>query len=94
MSELLENPETVLTGETVTTGSIVELRYFDGEDDDTEVVQIISKHDQNKLNSAHLRSVLSDSPLGAAIIGKSVGNIVKYTAQNNMLLAIEIVSVK
>lgn len=73
-------------GGVVTTGVVVELRY-EG-DDDTErflVGSIEEKRDG-------VGVVSPASPLGTALVGRSVGEVVEYEAPNGRL-AVEIVSV-
>jgi transcription elongation factor GreA len=89
LTAMLENVEIVEGGESdvVRAGSIVSIAY-EG-DDDTErylIGSIEERHDE-------VEHVISPgSPLGEALIGKSIGDIVEYEAPGG-LLKVEVVDI-
>jgi len=89
LEALIKNAEIVEGGEsdTVTTGSVVEIRYAG--DDDTErylIGSIEERHDD-------LDVISPGSPLGTALLGHSVGDVVDYEAPARVL-KVEIVAIE
>ncbi len=70
----------------VTTGVVVELRYVG--DDDTERFLVGSIEEKRE----GVAVISPASPLGRALIGRSIGDVVEYEAPNGSL-SVEIVSV-
>ena len=89
LEALVKNPEIVEERSTsdVGVGSIVTIR-FEGEDD-TERYVVGNMAEA----SGGLNAVSPDSPLGAALIGKSAGQTVEYEAPSGAQLKVEIVEV-
>jgi transcription elongation factor GreA len=85
---LLDNSEIVesIDTSTVSTGSIVEIRY-EG-DDDTEKYLVGSIEERQE----GLDVVSPESPLGSALLGHKVGESVQYQAPGGML-RVEIVGI-
>jgi len=89
---ILENAVIIPEGEgdgTVASGSIVTLRYEGDDEDETErylIGSIEERHDD-------LNVVSPTSPLGEALLGASVGDVVGYAAPNGEL-RVEVVAVE
>ncbi len=89
---ILENAVIIAEGEgdgTVASGSIVTLRYEGDDEDETErylIGSIEERHDD-------LNVVSPTSPLGEALLGAAVGDVVGYAAPNGEL-RVEIVDVE
>jgi transcription elongation factor GreA len=73
-------------GETVATGTIVEIRYAGDDDTERFLVGSIEEHRDD------VAVVSPGSPLGLALLGRSAGETVEYQAPTGKL-AVEIVSV-
>lgn len=89
---ILENAVIIPEGEgdgTVANGSIVTLRYEGDDEDETErylIGSIEERHDD-------LNVVSPTSPLGEALLGAAVGDVVGYAAPNGEL-RVEVVAVE
>ncbi len=89
---ILENAVIIPEGEgdgTVANGSIVTLRYEGDDEDETErylIGSIEERHDD-------LNVVSPTSPLGVALLGAAVGDVVGYAAPNGEL-RVEVVAVE
>ncbi|MCB0995594.1 MAG: transcription elongation factor GreA [Acidimicrobiales bacterium] len=88
LGQLLENAEIVEAGggETVTAGSVVEIRYVG--DDDTERYLVGSIEERRD----GLDVISPGSPLGEALLGGKVGDTVGYEAPGGTL-SVEIVAI-
>jgi transcription elongation factor GreA len=88
LEALIKNAEIVAAGDSdvVVTGSIVEIRY-EGDDDSERYLigSIEERHDD-------LEVISPGSPLGTALIGRKVGDIVDFEAPARVL-KVEIVSI-
>jgi transcription elongation factor GreA len=73
-------------GDTVQTGSVVEIRYVG--DDDTERYLIGSIEERRD----DLDVISPGSPLGQALVGGKVGDLVSFEAPNGNTLKVEIIS--
>ena len=72
----------------VTTGVVVELRYEGDDATETFLVGSIEEKSEGV-------SVISPaSPLGQALVGRAVGEIVEYKGPNERALTVEIVSIR
>jgi len=89
LAQVIDNAEIVSAdgGDTVSHGSVVDIRY-EG-DDDVErylVGSIEERHDD-------LDVISPSSPLGAALLGSAPGDAVTFTAPTGAELKVEVVSV-
>src|SRR3954453_22446475 len=90
LEALIKDAEIVESGsaEAVAAGSVVEIRY-EG-DDDTErylIGSIEERHDD-------LEVISPGSPLGKALLGHPVGEVVDYTTPTGKVLKVEIVGLQ
>lgn len=92
MSEHIKSPGR-LASEHVHVGSIVEVQFFDDQEEDTETIRIIDRPVRDK-SGDHLPTVSLDSPLGRVIINAKAGDILEYDAPGNTVVRIKILSVK
>jgi transcription elongation factor GreA len=86
LAKLIENAEIVRTGalETVQTGVIVGLRYGD----DDEVERYLLGSIEERIDGLDVMS--PGSPLGGALVGHAVGDVVTYTTPGGAELSVEI----
>jgi transcription elongation factor GreA len=90
LEALVKNAEIVEAGgrETVEAGSIVEIRY-DGDDDSERYLigSIEERHDDLEVMSP-------GSPLGKALLGHRIGDVVDYETPTGKVLKVEIVGLE
>lgn len=83
-AKITEVPDNV---EQVHPGSVVTIRYEGDDDTETYLLgSIEERHTDHEVMSAN-------SPLGSAIVGKAVGDVVEYETPTGARLKVEIVSV-
>jgi transcription elongation factor GreA len=90
LERMLKDPEIIEVGETdeVTPGSLVTLRPIeDGTDEEVETYLVALSREER---APGVRTVTSDSPLGSVLLGKRVGDRVKYEAPGG-IFAYEVV---
>jgi transcription elongation factor GreA len=80
LEHMLKDPEILEVGDAdeVSPGSLVTLRPMDdGADEDVETYLVALSREER---APGVRTVTSDSPLGSALLGKRVGDRVRYEA--------------
>ena len=78
---------------TVTPGSQVVIAY-DGDEDDTDTFLLGSREVMGLDDSVDMQVYSPQSPLGAAIVGKSEGDTVSYEAPNGRTITVKILQAK
>ena len=89
LAKLIENAEIVQTGalESVQTGVVVGLRYEGDEDVEHYLLGSI----EERVDGVDVMS--PGSPLGAALIGHAVGDIVSYETPSGAVLSVEVAEI-
>lgn len=83
--------ERSLSKDIVSIGSTVVVAFlFDGEEDDPETYQIVGTTEAN----AEDDRISNESPLGEALIGRKVGDVVEMTAPNGNRIQYRIKEIK
>jgi len=79
LERMLKDPEIIeaTEGDEVGPGSIVTLRPLDGDDSDDERYLVALSAEER---APGVRTVTSSSPLGSALLGRRVGEVVSYQA--------------
>ncbi len=80
-------PDEVAAGSTVTVA-------YDGDPDDTDVFLLGSREMMGVDDAVDIQVFSPQSPLGAAVTGKSVGDTVEYQAPNGRSVTVKIVKVE
>jgi transcription elongation factor GreA len=90
LTALLEQSEIVEVGDSdeVRAGSIVGIRY----DGDEDVERYLIGSIEERRDDVEVMS--PGSPLGQALLGKSVGDIVEYEAPDKVMLKVEVVDIE
>ena len=90
LTALLEQSEIVEGGDSdeVRTGSLVSIRYEGDEDAERYLIGSIEERRDD------VEVMSPGSPLGQALLGKCVGDIVEYEAPNNLMLKVEVVDIE
>ncbi|MEZ5219730.1 MAG: transcription elongation factor GreA [Ilumatobacteraceae bacterium] len=91
LESILENAEIIEASDdgTITVGNVVTIVY-DGDSDDMAETYLIDSVEQR---STGFDVITPGSPLGAALIGTSVGELVEYDAPNGAKLAVKVIKV-
>ena len=91
LESILENAEIVEASDdgTITVGNVVTIVY-DGDSDDMAETYLIDSVEQR---STGFDVITPGSPLGAALIGTRVGELVEYDAPNGAKLAVKVIKV-
>ena len=91
LESILENAEIIEASDdgTITVGNVVTIVY-DGDSDDMAETYLIDSVEQR---STGFDVITPGSPLGAALIGTRVGELVEYDAPNGAKLAVKVIKV-
>ena len=90
LADMLENAEIVegTDGDVVEPGAVVELRYEGDEDTDTYFYGSVEER------GIEYDIITPGSPLGAALVGKAVGDKVEYASPTGANLVVEVVAIR
>jgi transcription elongation factor GreA len=90
LAEMIDNAEIVegTDGEVVEPGAVVELRYEGDDDTDTYFYGSVEER------GIEHEIITPGSPLGAALVGKAVGDKVEYASPTGATLVVEVVAIR
>jgi transcription elongation factor GreA len=90
LADMLDNAEIVegTDGEVVEPGAVVELRYEGDDDTDTYFYGSVEER------GIEHEIITPGSPLGAALVGKAVGDKVEYASPTGATLVVEVVAIR